>query len=281
MEFPGFALAALAALIGLSLGLLGGGGSILTVPVLVYVQGFGAKTAIAMSLPVVGATSLIGALSHWRGGNTRFRAALFLGVTAMAGSYLGARLSVFLSGPAQLIMLAVVMLAAAASMLRSPAGRAFSKGEKGSEGAVAARTPVPKAKLLAVGFGIGVLTGIVGTGGGFLIVPALVVLARVPVKQAVGTSLLVIAMNSASAFAGYAGTVDIPWKFVMVFTAVALAGILAGTHLLRFVSPGALKRGFAVFLLAIAGLLLYQNHQAVTGLISHRPDSRAPGIFRA
>ena len=103
------------------------------------------------------------------------------------------------------------------------------------------------------------LTGLVGIGGGFLIVPALVILARLPMKQAVGTSLVVIAMNSASGFAGYLGQVDVPWKFMATFTAVAIGGILVGTHLVRFVSQQALKRAFAIFLLLMAGVILYQN----------------------
>jgi uncharacterized membrane protein YfcA len=106
---------------------------------------------------------------------------------------------------------------------------------------------------------VGLTTGLVGIGGGFLVVPALVVLGKVPMKQAVGTSLLVIAMNSTAGLAGYLGEVEIAWGFTAMFTAVAIAGILAGTWLIRFVSPVALKRGFAVFLLVIGGLMLLQS----------------------
>lgn len=238
-----------AALIGITLGLLGGGGSILTVPVFVYALGFDAKQAIAMSLPVVGATSLVGALGHWRAGNVNLRTALTFGSVAMAGSFAGARLAALVSGSTQLTLLAVVMLAAAVSMLRASRRRS----------AVAGREHPPVALLSLVGVGVGVLTGLVGIGGGFLIVPALVVLARVPMTQAVGTSLLVIAMNAAAGFLGYAGQLSIPWDFVALFTAVAMAGILAGTHLVRFVSQGMLERAFAVLLLAAGGLMLYQN----------------------
>jgi uncharacterized membrane protein YfcA len=108
------------------------------------------------------------------------------------------------------------------------------------------------------------LTGLVGIGGGFLIVPALVILARLPMKQAVGTSLVVIAMNSASGFAGYLGQVDVPWGFMAMFTAVAIGGILVGTHLVRFVSQPALKRAFAVFLLLMGSVILYQNRGVVS-----------------
>lgn len=251
---------ALASLIGLSLGLLGGGGSILTVPVLVYVVGFAPKPAIAMSLPVVGATSLVGALGHWRAGNVALRPALAFGLIAMAGSYAGARLAAFVSGAAQLVILAVVMLAAALSMLRR-------SGRTASATPAPVRATLPPGTLAAVALTVGLLTGIVGIGGGFLIVPALVVLGRVPMKQAVGTSLLVIAMNSASGFAGYLGTVVLPWGFLAGFTAVAIAGILAGTYLVRFVSGAALTRGFALFLLAIAALMLYQNRTVFTGAL--------------
>lgn len=255
----------LAAVIGLSLGLMGGGGSILTVPVFVYVLGFAAKPAIAMSLPVVGATSLVGALGHWRAGNVHLRTALVFGVIAMAGSYLGARLAGFLPGAVQLAALALVMLAAAGAMLRSR--RADDSPTSVTDaGARRATLPsLPMGKLLPVGLAVGVLTGLVGIGGGFLIVPALVVLGRVPMKQAVGTSLLVIAMNSVSGFAGYFGSVEIPWGFLAAFTTVAIVGILVGTHLVRFVSATALRRGFAVFLLAIGGLMLYQNRGVFTG----------------
>ena len=242
---------ALAALVGLSLGLLGGGGSILTVPIFVYVLGFAAKPAIAMSLPVVGTTSLVGALGHWRAGNVDLRAALLFGGIAMIGAYAGARLAVFVPGDVQLIMLAVLMLAAAVSMLRS-GRRSAATGEP--------TTASPSFGLLAViGLAVGLTTGLVGIGGGFLVVPALVVLGKVPMKQAVGTSLLVIAMNSAAGFAGYLGQVEIAWGFTAAFTAVAVAGIIAGTYLIRFVSPAALKRGFAVFLLVIGGLMLLQS----------------------
>jgi uncharacterized membrane protein YfcA len=261
MQLVGFALAGL---IGLTLGLMGGGGSILTVPVLVYVVGYGAKPAIAMSLPVVGVTSLVGALGHWRAGNVDWRTGALLGLLTMAGAYVGARFAVFLSGAVQLALLAVVMMAAALSMLRAKASPPT---------AVADVPPPARRRLAAVGFAVGVLTGIVGIGGGFLIVPALVVLGRVPMKQAIGTSLMVIAMNSAAGYAGYAGTVDVPWGFVAAFAGVAVGGILVGTWLVRFVSAASLKRGFAVFLLAVAGLMLYQNRGVF--LTAVHPDLRS------
>lgn len=245
---------ALATLIGLALGLLGGGGSILTVPIFVYALGLGAKEAIAMSLAVVGATSLFGAVSHWRAGNVNLRLAAIFGAVAMAGTYLGARLAVFFSGAAQLALFAVVMLLAAFFMFRP---------ERVPGGRPADAAPMPLGLIVPEGLAVGLLTGLVGVGGGFLIVPALVLLGKVPMKQAVGTSLLVIAMKSAAGFAGYLGQVQVDWAFMGLFTAVSIAGILLGAHLVRFVPQQALQRAFAVFLLVMGGFILYQNRSVV------------------
>jgi uncharacterized protein len=255
---------ALAALIGLSLGLLGGGGSILTVPIFVYVLGFGAKEAIAMSLAVVGAVSLFGAAGHWRAGNVNLRVALVFGLVAMVGTYLGARLAVYFSGAAQLALFAVVMLLAAVFMMREgkPARAVGEEEAMGGAAALPGGAPagrMPLGLIVVEGLAVGALTGLVGVGGGFLIVPALVLLGGIPMKQAVGTSLLVIAMKSASGFLGYLGQVEVPWGFMTLFTAVAVVGILGGTYLVRFVSQAALKRAFALFLLVMGGFILYQN----------------------
>ena len=248
---------ALAAVIGLSLGILGGGGSILTVPIFVYILGFDPKLAIAMSLPVVGATSFIGAIGHWKAGNVNLKTAALFGIIAMVGAYAGARLAVFLAGAMQLALLAIVMLAAAVSMLRSSRrDAALGSAPVSTERAMDMRLLVP------VAITVGLLTGLVGIAGGFLVVPALVLLARVPMKQAVGTSLLVIALNSVSGFAGYAGRVHVPWGFMAGFTTIAATGILAGTYLVQFVSQRALKRAFAVFLLLIGTFVLYKNRSA-------------------
>ena len=255
---------ALAGVIGIALGLLGGGGSILTVPVLVYVLGFDAKPAIAMSLIIVGTAALGGAVRHWQHGTLRVRTALIFGACAMLGAYLGARLSVLLSGAVQLLLLATAMLAAAVSMYR----RAGADDAAPDDGlVVAGRAPAPPAPpatprfvaIEVIGFGVGVLTGLAGVGGGFLIVPALVVFGAVPMRQAVGTSLLVIAMNCAAAFAGYSAHVPIPWGFVALFTLVAVAGSVAGTALGKRVPATALKRGFAVVLVLMGLFVLYSN----------------------
>ena len=246
----------LAALIGLSLAIMGGGGSILTVPIFVYVMHFEPKTAIAMSLPVVGFTSLAGAVNHWREGNFDLRAALTFGALAMAGAYLGARLAAHIPGIVQLTLLGLVMLVSGALMLRRPVGAKTVPAENDAKGSTLASRILP---IAIVGLSVGMLTGIVGIGGGFLFVPALVLLARLPMKTAVGTSLLVIALNTAAGSIGYHGQVDVPWRVVLTFTAIAIVGILVGTRVVRFVSQLALRRAFAYFLFAMAAFILYQN----------------------
>jgi uncharacterized membrane protein YfcA len=248
----------LAVVMGLALGLLGGGGSILAVPILVYAMGFGAKEAVAASLAVVGLVSLFGVAEHWREGHVKLRAALVFGPIAAAGAYLGAHLAGFISGTVQLSLFGAVMLVAAFFMFRSDA-----PGEDGKESS----SDGPVGRLLlrfaAPGIGVGVLTGLVGVGGGFLIVPALVLLGEISMQAAVGTSLLVIAMNSFAGFAGYFGKVEIPWGLMALFAALAVAGSFAGTYLARLVSQHTLKRGFAVFLIVMALFILYENGSVI------------------
>ena len=215
---------ALALIVGLSLGLLGGGGSVLTVPIFVYVMGYEAKQAIAMSLIVVGTASLVGAARHWRfAGRVDLQVAISFGLVAMAGSYGGARLANFISGPTQLLLLAIVVCAAAISMARTrrPNAAELPASSLPDSGGLQRAW-----RLVPVAIGVGLLTGLVGVGGGFLIVPALVLLGRVPIKLAIGTSLLVIAMNCVAGILGYLGHVAIPWDVVSLFTAVAIAGLL-------------------------------------------------------
>ncbi|HET7480638.1 MAG TPA: sulfite exporter TauE/SafE family protein [Rubrobacteraceae bacterium] len=242
----------MAVVIGLSLGILGGGGSILTVPVFVYVMGFGVKGAIAMSLALVGVTSLFGAVGHWRSGNVNLRAAAVFGAVAMGGTYLGARVAVFFSGPAQLILFALVMFAASYVMFRNGRGSGAA-GENGR---------MNLALVMLAGVAVGVLTGLVGVGGGFMIVPALVLLGGVDMKEAVGTSLLVIALNSAAGFVGYLGRVEIHWGVLTAFTLVAITGSLAGSYLVRFIPEKALGRGFSVFLVVMGAFILFENRGA-------------------
>ena len=264
---------ALAALVGMSLGLMGGGGSILTVPIFVYVLGYEAKLAIAMSLPVIGVSSLVGAASHWRSGNVNIRTAVMFALIAMVGSYGGAQLARLLDGAVQLALLAAIMLVAAAMMYRS------AQRTGPAVHAVGTVQPMRIALLVPVALTVGVITGVVGIGGGFLVVPALVLLARAPMKQAVGTSLLVIALNSAAAFAVYLGVVQVPWAFVSAFTGVAVVGILGGSYLVRFVSQRMLKQGFALLLIVMGSFMLYQNRGVFTlhaNALHTKPGIRNP-----
>ncbi len=249
----------LAVLVGLSVSLLGGGGAILAVPVFVYVLGFGTKEAVASSLAVVGVTSLSGAISHWREeGRVRLRVALVFGVFAMAGAYLGAWLAVFFSSAAQLTLLAVMMGIAAFFMFRDDDKSDEGEENAGSESPSIARVPLGRAVGLAVlSVAVGIITGLVGVGG-FLMVPALVLVGQVPTKEALGTSLLVIVMISASGFVGYLGKVEIQWGLVALFTALAVAGSFGGAYLVRFIPQGTLRKLFAVFLVLIAIFILYQ-----------------------
>jgi uncharacterized membrane protein YfcA len=237
-------------LIGLSLGLLGGGGSILTVPVFVYVLGFGPKESIAMSLVVVGATSLVGAIVHRREGHVNLRAAATWGAVAVVGAFAGTRLAHSLTGTEQLTIFAAVTLVAAGLMLR---GRRPDEPSRQDRRA-------PSVMLRAVqGLVVGLLTGLVGVGGGFLIVPALV-WGGLAMCDAVGTSLVVITMNSAVSFLGYLGHVQMAWLSVALVTAGTLPGIATGAYAMRFVSQPVLRRGFAVLLFGVASYMLVRNH---------------------
>ncbi len=248
----------LAALIGVSLGLLGGGGSILAVPIFVYVLDFGAKEAIASSLAVVGLTSLTGAVGHWRAGNVNLRVALPFGAVAVAGTYLGARLAVFFSGAAQLLLFGGVMLVAAFFMFRDKDPVDGGSGGNGTPSGVKAY-----GLIVAEGLAVGVLTGLVGVGGGFLIVPALVLIGRMPMKTAVGTSLLVISMKGVSGVLGYVGQVELQWTFLALFSTVAIAGSFAGAYLARFVPQEMLKKAFAGFLIFMGIFIVYQNKEVI------------------
>jgi uncharacterized membrane protein YfcA len=240
---------ALGFVIGLSLGLLGGGGSILTVPIFVYILGFGAKESIAMSLAVVGTTSLVGAVGHGREGRVNVRVALIFGAVASVGTYVGTRLATRLTGAEQLAIFATIMLVAAGFMLRR------GQADAGSH----ATTTAASVLFTAIqGLVVGLLTGLVGVGGGFLIVPALV-WGGLQMREAVGTSLLIIAMKCVVGFYGYVGQVEIAWLSVALVTAGTLPGIAAGTYAMRFVSQQALRRGFAALLFGVAAYMLYRN----------------------
>ena len=208
--------ALMALLIGVSLGLLGGGGSILTVPILLYVFHLPAREAIATSLLVVGTTSLAAVVPHARAGRVQWRTGAIFGATSMVGAFVAGRLAKHI--PAAMLLLAFggMMVITAIAMMR---------GKKSPEGVdEVAPKPLPVAKIVAEGLAVGGVTGLVGAGGGFLVVPALVLLGGLPMPVAVGTSLLVIAMKSFAGFAGYLSSVAVPWNVAGVVVAAAVAG---------------------------------------------------------
>lgn len=236
---------ALAGLIGLALGLLGGGGSILTVPVFTYLLGYAPKQAIAMSLPVVGFAAAVGAAAGLRRGTLPLGPALTVGAATMVGSYTGARLASYLDGRTQLTMLAVAMISAATAMWLRARGTTYQ--------AAIRRHPLA---LAAIGLSVGLLTGIVGIGGGFLIVPALVIVGGLPMREATSASLLVIAISAFSGFAGYLGQVELTWSVIVPFAVVAAGGVLAGGMIAGRVSSQRLQQAFAVFLLLLGCYML-------------------------
>lgn len=246
----------LALLVGVSLGLLGGGGSILTVPLLAYVAGMDAKQAIATSLLVVGTTSAVAAVSHARAGRVQWRTGLIFGVAGMAGAYGGGLLARFIPGTVLLIGFAVMMIATAVAMLR---------GRK-EVGPVDPNHRIPVPKVIIEGLVVGLVTGLVGAGGGFLVVPALALLGGLPMPLAVGTSLVVIAMKSFAGLAGYLSSVTIDWKVAGMVTAAAVVGALLGARLTALVNPDSLRKAFGWFVLVMSSVILAQEIHPAVGI---------------
>ena len=239
----------LAVVVGVTLGLLGGGGSILMVPLLVYVAGMDTKEAIAASLVVVGVTAAVSVIGHARAGRVRWRTGLIFGAAGMAGALAGG----FIGGhlPGQLLMLAFagMMVATAVAMLR----------DRKDVDPAKAHTELPVGRVLLDGAVVGLITGLVGAGGGFLVVPALALLGGLPMGVAVGTSLLVIAMKSFAGLTGYLASVSIDWPVVGAITAAAVVGSLLGARLVGRIPADALRRAFGWFVLAMGAFVLVQE----------------------
>jgi uncharacterized protein len=236
---------ALSLLIGVSLGLLGGGGSILTLPTLSYVLGMDTKSAIASSLGVVAVTSAVGVVAHARKGRVRWGTGLTFGAAGMVGSFLGGRLSTYLSAQLLMLLFAMMMIAAAVAMLR---------GRQPRDVAIVRELAI--GKTLLAGVTVGVATGCVGAGGGFMVVPALVLLGGVAMDVAVGTSLLVISMQSLAGFLGHLEHVDIDWKVTLWVAAMAVLGSFGGAAMTGRVPPAALRKGFGIFVLIVAAFVI-------------------------
>lgn len=251
MEIAGY-IASL--FIGISLGLMGGGGSILTIPVLVYLFGISPTTAISYSLFVVGFTSLIGAFNNFRKGLINFKTALLFGASSITTVFITRKFIIphvpvvfFRIGSFQvthslfvMVVFAVLMLAASISMIRNRTRALVSQQT--------AKQPI---LLLLYGFLIGLVTGFLGAGGGFLLIPALVLLMKLPMKEAVGTSLLIIALNSLIGFTGDIGRYPIDFKFISVVTIISIAGVFIGGFFNQKVNPDKLKKGFGWFVLVM------------------------------
>jgi len=259
---------ALAVLVGVTLGLLGGGGSILTVPLLAYVAGMDAKQAIATSLLVVGVTSAVGAASHARAGRVQWRTGLVFGAAGMAGAYGGGLFAQFIPGTVLLIGFAAIMIATAIAMLRG----------RNSTGTGGHPDTLPVVKIVIEGLVVGLVTGLVGAGGGFLVVPALALLGGLPMPIAVGTSLVVIAMKSFAGLGGYLASVHIDWGLAAAVTAAALVGGVIGARLTAMIDPDALRQAFGWFVLAMSSVILGQEIHAIAGIAAVILTVLAAGI---
>ncbi len=253
--------------VGLVIGALGGGGSILTVPLLVFALGLSAQQATSGSLVIVGVTAVVASISHARAGNTRWRTGLLLAAAGLPASVLGTRLNRLTDENVLLLIFATVMLVTAAGMLlrsayeHDPEVANSEAPARGGATATAIRAPVaapaartsPAVRLVSAGVAIGFLTGFLGVGGGFVLVPVLVIGLQLPMPVAVGTSLLVIALNSGVALAARAGQGEFDWAVIAPFTATAVAGSLLGKKIATRVRADTLTRAFAVLLVLVAG----------------------------
>ena len=238
----------LSVLIGLSLGLLGGGGSILTVPILTYVAGMSPREAIASSLFVVAVTSAFSAVGHARKGRVKWRTGLLFGAAGMAGAFGGGLLGGRIPGTVLMIAFALMMVATSAAMIR---GR--------RKAAPSADGELRVGKVIIEGLVVGLVTGLVGAGGGFLVVPALALLGGLSMPVAVGTSLVVIAMKSFAGLGGYLTAVTLNWPLIAAVTVAAILGSLIGARLAGRIPEAALRRGFGIFVLVMGVFVLAQE----------------------
>jgi uncharacterized membrane protein YfcA len=243
-----------AVFIGLVLGLIGGGGSILTVPIMVYLMGFDVVTGTAYSLFVVGTSSTVGSIRNMQSKNIDFKTAIIFAIPAVISVFVMRNYIVQLIPDVLfeigsftvtkhivvMCVVAVFMVLASITMIRGRKEVVIEKEEKKRYG------------LLAfLGLLIGVFTGLVGAGGGFLIIPVLVIMAKLDMKKAVATSLLIIAINSLIGFLGDVGTTDIDWKFLLIFSAISIVGIFIGIYLNKLIDGKKLKKGFGWFVLVM------------------------------
>jgi uncharacterized membrane protein YfcA len=237
----------LAGCVGVVVGLLGGGGSVLTVPLLVFGLGLAPSSAITMSLLVVGMTNAAALVPHALARRVCWRTGLLFAPAGMAGAFVGGTLGHRLPDGVVMTLFAVMMALSAWGMLRPRAATACA----------AAGASLPR--IIVLGAACGLLTGLIGASGGFVIVPVLVCLIGLPVHAAVGTSLLVITLNALAAVAARIGQVDVDWTLTAMITAVAAVGAVVGSRLSGRVSQDALRRGFGWLVVAMAALVLFQQ----------------------
>ncbi|HUX91944.1 MAG TPA: sulfite exporter TauE/SafE family protein [Gallionellaceae bacterium] len=253
------------AITGIVLGLFGSGGSIIAMPALLYLLDVEPKSAIAMSLGIVAVTATISGWDNWRRGNVDVKIAAMFGLFGVIGTYAGARLGIYTPVSVQLTLFALVMYVAAWKMLqkkKQPQGQAAQLAVAGGQDMAVGELEIIKAHMGHIalhGVGVGVLTGLVGVGGGFLIVPALVLLSGIPMKVAIGTSLVIVAAKSYSGFAGYIGAVPVDWTMMASFTLLTVAGSFAGTRIAHRFSQEKLKKSFAIFLIIVATYILLKS----------------------
>ncbi|MDC0710845.1 sulfite exporter TauE/SafE family protein [Stigmatella sp. ncwal1] len=264
--------ACLSLMAGLTLGLLGGGGSLLTVPILVYVLGMEPRNAIATSLFVVGVTSLTGMLLHARARRVQWREGLLFGAAGMAGAALGARLGSAVPSHLLLVAFAGLMLATAFAMLRPRLNPTEPPA------------PLPArrwAATLCHGLGVGLLTGLVGAGGGFLVVPALALLGGLSMPRAVATSLLVISLNSsAGLLSAFLAGASVDWRLAAGMSLATVGGSFLGTSLSQKLSPEGMRRSFAFFTVALGLFILVRELPTLPRLPLPADERTVPVIAR-
>ncbi len=247
---------AFGSLIGFLLGLLGGGGSILTVPILVYVIGEDVHSAIGTSLAIVGASALLGVLAHSRRGNVRIKSGLVFGFVSMVGAIPGVWLNHLIAGKVILFFFGLLMIVMGLGMLR--------KGNTSQSSGLSTLCGVYTQKgwlgFISIGFVVGLLTGFFGIGGGFLIVPALVLTGNFPAHSAIGTSLLVITMASVSGFLGHLSFGVIDSRIMGLFVLGGMIGVFSGTALAGRMPEHKLAKMFGWFIIILGLYLIYKNH---------------------
>lgn len=246
-------VALLSVLIGATLGMLGGGGAILMLPMLVYLAHIDAKVAIATSLFVVGSTSLVGTAIHARAGNVRWKIGGVFSGAAMLGAFAGGRLAHLIPATVLLVVFGVVMLVSATAMLRGRSG--------GSGGRLAV------GHAIALGGAVGVLSGLVGAGGGFLIVPALALFGGLAMPEAIATSLFVITLQSFAGFAGHAAHVDLNWPLMAIASGGAIVGSVLGAFVGRRLPANVLRRAFGYLVVAMGLFVIAKEVPTVVAVV--------------